>query len=134
MSENTPSIRLSTNSVAESVAVLPVEISPATVVEMSPCVVAACDVDGGGCETTVVDISPANADKASVRVSTKAAQSCRNVLILFSCISVLLLLAKRFLALGLLWTVRMQHDPTAQVEFRGAYYHSGECGCAFTCG
>ena len=84
MSENTPSIRFSTNSVAESVAVTPVEISPVTVVEMSPCVIAACDVDGGGCDTTVVDISPANADKANVRVSTKAAQSCRNVLILFS--------------------------------------------------
>jgi hypothetical protein len=43
---------------------------------------AACDVDGGGgWLTMVVVISPANAESASMRVKTDAAQSCRKVLI-----------------------------------------------------
>ena len=72
MSENTPSMRFRISS-AGLVAVTPVEISPVMPVEISPCVVACWD--GGGVEAMPVEISPANAEKASMRVSTKAAKS-----------------------------------------------------------
>jgi hypothetical protein len=69
-------------SVAGSVAVTPVDISPVTPVDISPAVVA-CDVDGGGA-VMPVDISPAKADRASTRVNTNTAQSRRKVFILIS--------------------------------------------------
>ena len=58
-------------------------ISAATVVDISPCVVA-CSVGGGGGAVMPVDMSPAKEDRASARVNTIAAQSCRKGLILIS--------------------------------------------------
>ena len=109
-----PCTRFSVICVAESVTLLVVDISPVSPVVLSPVAVDVLDGGGGG-GVTVVDIWPAKADIASMRVNANAAQSCLRYLIWFSSKGLLILEPWCFCSDRLCWTVRKcSPDQTAQ--------------------